>query len=169
MRIVALTLVGCSLVGMLLPQGCLAAVAQANQVAVRNATVDLTLSAQQTIQGQLVDSNGVPQAQNPIVLISEGQIVNKTVTAANGQFSIPVAKAGVYQISDGKAETTVRVWTASAAPPAARPGLLLVTGTSTERGALDNSTIGALIGVGVFAGVTAAVVAAAVDDDDDAS
>lgn len=169
MRIVALTLVSCSLVGMLLPQACLAAVAQANQVAARNATVDLTLSAQQTIEGQLVDGNGAAQAKNPIVLISQGQIVSKAVTAANGQFSIPVAKAGVYQISDGKSETTVRVWTASAAPPSAKPGLLLVTGTSTERGALDNRTISALIGIGVFAGVTAAVVAAAVDDDDDAS
>ncbi len=110
------------------------------------------------------DSAGKAQAQREFALIdSSGQ--RRTVkTDAQGAFQATQLRAGVYRIQIDQTMATVRVWGAQAAPPSAKPAILLVSGGQLQRGQDGTTNRGVLLVAGVVV-ATAIIVPIAADDD----
>jgi len=77
--------------------------------------------------GQVVKSTGTPEVGADVTLMSSKQVLGKTKTNERGQFAIPVAKSGVYQVAVGERSFVVRAWQPKAAPPQAKTSLLCVS------------------------------------------
>jgi hypothetical protein len=142
--------------------------------------VDVKLAENGMLRGQLVNREGTTKAKRTVTLIAAGQVLAQGVTDHNGNFAIPLAKGGVYTITDGETGAVLRVWTNAAAPPSAQGGILLVSDSTLARGNHEAARgIGDglvelgehpwLTGLGLLtlAGAVTAIVIAA--DDDDAS
>jgi hypothetical protein len=136
--------------------------------------VDVKLADNGTLRGQLVNREGAAKAKRTVTAIAAGQVVAQGVTDHKGNFAIPLAKGGVYTITDGETGAVVRVWTNAAAPPSAQGGILLVSDPTLARGNHDGE--GAcgwfhqggwvpVLGLVAIAGVATAIVIAATDDD----
>lgn len=135
------------------------------QIASRTTIVDVALTQDSLLRGQVVNREGIPKAGSAVTLISYGRIVAKAVTDDQGVFALKVAKGGVYVLSDDLGSVTVRAWTKAAAPPSTTSGILLVSDRDVARGGLGNGGLGALIGLVAIGGVITAVIIAASDDD----
>jgi hypothetical protein len=136
-----------------------------DQVARQLTIVDVALTQDNLLRGQVVNRDGVPKANAKVTLASSGRIAAQTVTDDHGVFALEVARGGVYVLSDGEASAMVRAWTKEAAPPSTKPGILMVSDRDVARGALGGLSMGSVIGIAAIVGVTTAVIIKAVDDD----
>jgi hypothetical protein len=120
--------------------------------------VDIALTSNNLLQGQLVDRQGVPKANTTVQLSGGSKIVGEGISDEQGVFRIPVERGGVYALSDGETSALVRVWTQQAAPPSAQPAVLMVSDPELTRGALGRGGMDTVIGWAAIIGVTAAVI-----------
>jgi len=128
--------------------------------------VDVALTQENLLRGQVVNREGAPKAGSKVTLASSGRIVAQAVTDDQGVFALKVAKGGVFVLSDDEGSVMVRAWTNAAAPPSTKSGILMVSDREVARGALGSGGLGSLIGLAAIAGVVTAVVVVAADDDD---
>jgi hypothetical protein len=103
------------------------------------------------------------------------------VTNAEGAFSAAGLKGGVYELSTPTSRGVYRLWAPRTAPPAARQGVMLVSGPETVLGQYgpppSQGPFGTAMGwISEHPFITAGIVATAIavplalqDDDDDAS
>lgn len=134
-------------VGTLMPHAALGAGATGSQVAEPRpaaaavAIYDVALRPGGILQGQVVDPQGAPAAATRVVLAQEGKPQAATQTDAQGHFSFPGLKGGVYQLATAQGGGMYRLWTPGAAPPAAHADALVVSGDAVVRGAMGNGGI----------------------------
>jgi len=95
---------------------------------------DIALREGGVLVGQVVDPQGIPKANLPVTLLAGQQELGVGRTDASGYFAFSGLQGGVYQVGTSQRQETLRVWTPSAAPPAAQPGALIVDGTELARG-----------------------------------
>lgn len=144
----------------------------ASRLAKAERVVDVTISKQGALIGQVLSAAGQPLEKAEIVAIAHKQIVAQTQTDDRGVFQLPVGTAGVYQLVVGKQQLTVRLWQAELAPPATHDSLLCVTQEATVRGQgasrlkcwLTNPCV---IGLGIATAVVIPLVVDEIDDDDE--
>jgi len=120
---------------------------------------DIKLHQGGVLLGQVVTGQGAAVAEADATLSSRGRELAKGKTDKNGYFAFAGLHDGVYQVLTPDGQATFRAWTEKAAPPAAQPGLLIVTGDEAVRGqavmrrvrnALANPVVaGGLIGSGI--------------------
>lgn len=84
--------------------------------------------------GQMVDSSGQGLARVPVSIRREQREIGITETDAQGYFYIRGLRGGTYHVVAGEAQGVYRAWAPHTAPPAAKPGALLVAGESVNRG-----------------------------------
>jgi hypothetical protein len=167
-RRAALTLAGASL---LAPQSLLLAANPAGSTttaAAQAASIfDVALSETGSLRGQVVDSQGVAVASTSVKVQSSGREVAATTTNERGEFALNNLRGGNYTINAGDSTGVYRVWTASAAPPAARQGVLIVSGRQIARGQGIAGAGGrtGIIVLGAAAGIVTAGVTANNDND----
>jgi hypothetical protein len=125
--------------------------------------VDIALTSNNLLQGQLVDRQGVAKANTKVQLSAGTEVLAEGISDQQGAFRIPVERGGVYTLSDGEASALVRVWTHEAAPPSAQPAVLMVSDPELTRGALGRGGMDTVIGWAAIIGVTAAVIWAIAD------
>ena len=125
--------------------------------------VDIKLTSDNLLQGQLVDRQGAAKANTKVQLSAGGEVVAEGISDQQGAFRIPVDRGGVYALSDGETSALVRVWTRQAAPPSAQPAVLMVSDPELTRGALGRGGMDTVIGWAAIIGVTAAVIWAVAD------
>jgi hypothetical protein len=94
---------------------------------------DVALQSGNVLQGQVVDSQGRPVAGAPISLIDRQKEVAKATTAADGTFQVSGVRGGVYRVVTLQGDGTYRAWPQEAAPPSAKPKIVL-TQNSTGPG-----------------------------------
>ena len=131
----ALTLAGASLLAP--PANLLAAGPQtvAPVAAAKSASIlDVALAQSGVLSGQVVNTQGAPQADTKVSVQAGGKEIAAAVTAQQGQFAVNNLRGGNYTIAAGDSMGAYRLWTAGAAPPAAKPGVLLVSGRQIARG-----------------------------------
>jgi hypothetical protein len=123
--------------------------------------LDVALAQSGSLRGQVVNTQGAPLVGTAVSVQSGGREVASTTTNQRGEFAVNNLRGGNYTIAAADSSGVYRVWTASAAPPAAKPGVLLVSGRQIARGQNGGFPSGAgLIVLGTAAGiVTAGVVA----------
>ena len=154
-------------IGMVVPQVRIVSAADVQPAAGRQmAIVDVSLTQNNLLQGQLVNREGAPKAKSQMTLASGGQIVTRGVTDEKGFFALKVDKGGLYVLSDGQTSALVRAWTSQAAPPSANTGLLVVSDQNVTRATLGGGGLGTILGWGAVIGVVTGVIIAASDDDD---
>jgi hypothetical protein len=95
---------------------------------------DVCLDATGSLAGQAFDAAGQPASRQPMTLLQGSRVVAQTRSDAAGRFVFPQVRGGVYQISNGTANTACRVWTKAAAPPAAQGQVVLRTEAEVVRG-----------------------------------
>jgi hypothetical protein len=156
-----------AVVGLVMPQvGQVSATETSVQTPAANASsplVDVALTSNNLLQGQLVDRQGAPKANATVQLSSGAKVLGESHTDQQGAFQIPVQRGGVYTLTDGEASALIRVWTHGAAPPSAKPAVLMVSDPELTRGALGRGGLDTAIGWAAIIGVTAAVIWAIAD------
>jgi hypothetical protein len=95
---------------------------------------DVALAEGGVLSGQVVDAQGAAIPQAPVALISEGREVIRLAAAEDGTFAVSGLQGGVYELATPGQHNVYRVWTAQTAPPAASPGVMLVSGGEVVRG-----------------------------------
>jgi hypothetical protein len=144
-------------VAWLLPQPGLAAPeTAADSAPARVPIVDVSLTAEGTLTGRLVDPSGGAMPEQLIVLHTAERAVMHTKTDKQGDFTFRRVPGGVYQLRIDESAVSCRVWPRHAAPPVAKDALLVVVGAPVVRG---QQPIGAAFSSPVFVG---AVLAAAI-------
>ena len=94
---------------------------------------DIGLQKGNTLVGQLVNAQGIPQAKQKVSLIQKQKVLVTSETDRNGYFAFTQVPAGTYQVAAPKAQGLCRVWAPKTAPPIAQSGLLLVDGKGAVR------------------------------------
>jgi hypothetical protein len=154
-------------VGMVIPPPALAAEPAAG-------ATDIALRQGGLLVGQVVDRQGVPQANQTVSIQYGPHEVVRTVTDQNGTFAAQGLRGGQYQLVTHEGISVCRLWAANTAPPAARPAALVVTGNQVVRGQWGAGPLHGTMGwVKAHPYITAGVIAAAIaiplalaDDDD---
>lgn len=147
--------------GLLLPSSTLLAAAPvdvASSQAVATPVIqDVAMSAGGVLQGQVTDAQGIGVAKTTVSVWTSGRQIASTRTDAEGKFSVANLRGGNYSVAAGNGVGVYRLWAESAAPPQARPGILIVSGGETRRaqiggGGLINPTT---VGLGLMGGIIA--------------
>jgi hypothetical protein len=127
--------VSAAVIGLCVPQS-LAAVGSSDPAA---GLCDVELRDGGVLLGQLVDQQGLPKADEAVVLLGGAEKLAETRTDGRGLFAFRGLRGGVYQLTAADGVGAYRVWATGTAPPSAQPGALLVTGEDlirSQRGAL---------------------------------
>ena len=124
----------------------------------KSAVFDVGLHKSNTLIGQLVNEQGIPQVKQKVSLVQKNRLLVTATTDKNGYFAFSNVSAGTYNVVAPKAQGICRVWAPKTAPPAAQPGLLLVDGKGAIR-AQDGPIAYWLGKPWVIAGLVAAAVA----------
>jgi hypothetical protein len=151
--------------GLLLPQTTTGAaepssVGPSKGAAVATSIQDVALAPGGTLQGQVLNPQGIPLAQTRVSVLSGGQEVASTHTDADGNFVVNNLRGGSYTVIAGDGGGIYRLWTDNSAPPHAGGRVLIVSGRSVARGQLGGgagllSPTGLAI-LGFAGGITAA-------------
>ncbi len=135
--------------------------------------VDVALTQDNVLQGQLVTKSGQPKSDS-LVLVSNGQdAIRRATTSDQGVFAVNLHRGGIYVLSHGEAVAVVRAWTSQSAPPSATGGILVVSDERVSRAHLSSNRLGLWSGHRYGPVTTAAIVGAmgtviflAADNDD---
>lgn len=94
---------------------------------------DLALADGNVLNGRMVTAEGKPVPNAKIRLLGAFNVVAETRSDANGAFRFDSLRTGAFAMDvNGVSVQSVRLWSPGAAPPKARPALLLVQGSVTR-------------------------------------
>ena len=122
-----------AVLGFCLPQPLLAAVQTDHTSAVTDVTMHRGPQGN-VFAGRVLDQQGVPQGNIPVMLLASGQTLAETTTDRNGSFVFANLRGGVYQVVSTDAVGIYRVWMPGTAPPSAQPSALIIAGEDVVRG-----------------------------------
>jgi hypothetical protein len=120
---------------------------------------DIRLAKNDTFVGQVVNAKGTPQENVEVQIMSEGKRLASAKTTSEGYFAFSGVRSGVYTVGTDQGQALYRVWNKDIAPPAAKPGALLVSDSEVVRGQTNFGFGGFLGSPLVVAGIVAAAVA----------
>ena len=156
--------------GLILPQSQLLAAAPQDSQTTRPvaksltpSVMDVTLTDGGMLRGQIVDAQGQPVADAPVSVLFEGKEVVSTKTVADGSFAVNGLRNGTHVVASGENGGVYRMWSSDSAPPAARPGIMIVRGGRIARGQGFTSRAGLLM----VAGLAGIVIAGTVSQGND--
>lgn len=145
--------------------------AAAAPIPIAKRIADVALHGDGELQGAIVDSNGRPIADAPILIGKQGKPIAKLRTDAQGRYIAGGLTPGLYQVvTHGRGEQ-IRVWAAGTAPASAKQGIIHVADPAIARGA-GTGRLYSVFSHPLFAFAVAAATVAipiAIEDDDDAS
>ncbi|MDA1053756.1 MAG: carboxypeptidase-like regulatory domain-containing protein [Planctomycetota bacterium] len=87
---------------------------------------DVALQQGGALRGAILSAQGQHAVGQTISLSADGEFVAKAVVGTGGKFTISGLRPGVYTVVAGETQNVIRLWSETAAPPAATPELLLV-------------------------------------------
>lgn len=119
--------------------------------------LDIVLRPGNVLAGELVDSEGMPQADQDVFLSFGRHEIARGTTNKSGKFLIEVPRGGVYLVTSGSCVKVVRTWTSTAAPPAARDHLTLSPATTVIRGQNYESGTNPITRLLFLGGIAAAI------------
>jgi len=130
---------------------------------------DVRLDNTGVLHGMVVDPQAKPVSGAIVALRASGQKPVIARTDSKGRFAVAGLRGGVYQLATGGGRKLLRVWSAQAAPPAAKPQAVVVAG-QVVRGQLPLESFfasDAFIITGMVAAMIAIPVVVATSDDTD--
>lgn len=146
-----------AVVGFCLPQAALAATPSNTRPVV---ITDVQLREGGVLLGQVVTPENAAVAGTSVSLVSGQKELAVGKTDKNGYFAFSGLRRGVYQVAAAKGHQALRAWEPRTAPPAAQPGVLVVTGNRTVRAQYGMQTLRNLMSNPiVIAGIVATAIA----------
>lgn len=88
---------------------------------------DVALGPGGSLQGQLIDAQGIAAPKFPVAVRNGQQEIATLVTSPQGFFRVTGVRGGVYRVDAGGSTQFIRAWADGTAPPSAQPGVLLVS------------------------------------------
>jgi hypothetical protein len=124
------------------------------------------------LSGKLLNANGKAVEGAVVAVSKDGKVVARTVTKADGSYTVAGLSSGSYNMSIGEAQFPVRMWNKETAPAAAK-SQLNVSQTAVRGQLMDDCgcpiwTNIAIAGVAVAA-LTVGIISLTDDDDQPAS
>lgn len=124
------------------------------------------------LSGKLLNANGKAVEGAVVAVSKDGKVVARTVTKADGSYTVAGLSSGSYNMSIGEAQFPVRMWSKEAAPAAAK-AQLNVSQTAVRGQLMDDCgcpiwTNVAIAGIAVAA-LTVGIISLTDDDDQPAS
>ena len=157
--------IGLSCIGLILPTSILeaappVATAIRPEVPLRPQRLagDVALDSAGYMHGRVIGGQGLPVADQAVVLGQMGREVAQTRTDATGRFRVGPLRGGTYHLSVGGHGRLVRAWAAQTAPPAARNVALVVARGDVVRGQMPLEEFFASDAV-IVCGMVAAIIA----------
>ncbi len=95
---------------------------------------DVAIQAGGVLIAQEYTAEGTPHAGTTVTIQKQGRQLVQATTDANGMLAVSGLQGGVYQLAVGQTVGSYRLWAPDTAPPAAKPGALLVEGQGVVRG-----------------------------------
>ena len=95
---------------------------------------DIALQVGHLLQGQVVDTHGMAQANCEVWVSRESGSSIKTRTDASGKFGVRALPAGVYRIETAAGGGKYRLWAPKLAPPDAQSNVLIVVTSRVASG-----------------------------------
>jgi hypothetical protein len=153
-------LVALALVNMMLPSSGFATEPIAEHARSAVSIIDVALSEDGILRGQVLDLQGAPMMQTTVAVVQQGEVMATTQTDAQGRYTFDGLNTGLYQVVTEQGLTVCRVWTAEAAPPSALAETLVVDGLQTVRGGMSGRPWGSFLSnPWVLGGIVAAAIA----------
>ena len=121
-RLVRAVLVSLATLGMCIPPAALAAESSPTPV-----VTDVALKDGGVLLGQVVDLQGGGVIGVPVSVKAQHREVAATTTTAEGRFTVPGLRGGVYHVAAAEGHGVYRLWSAGTAPPSARNGAIVYT------------------------------------------
>lgn len=119
--------------------------------------VDVALGQGGILRGQVVDAQGIHQAQTEVTLQNDKGDVARATTDKDGFFHVQGLRPGLYVVTTKSSQGLLRAWTPEAAPPAAIQNVLLVSDPTAVRGNFGFLGLGALLIIGGAVAIGVAV------------
>ncbi len=128
----------------------------------RRPIIDVHLAENGVLHGDVVDAQGAGVEGASVSIRRNNRTIAETLTDSRGRFQVKHLTGGLYYVKAGRGEAIYRIWTAKAAPPAARDRAMIVSGQRPIRGQNVLSSSGtvadwAAIGLGTTGTVLGAV------------
>jgi hypothetical protein len=92
--------------------------------------IDVALSADGHLISHCEDTNGNPVSNAIVELVRDRDMISWTTSRSDGSFVIRDVKPGAYRLQCGDCDRTIRVWSETTAPPAARAPIVIVVGAA---------------------------------------
>ena len=115
----------------------------------RSIVSDIQLGQDGTFHGQIVNRQGHPVANQQVTLKQGEATIAHAKTDGQGNFTIGDLNSGVYILQTANSTSIHRLWAPHVAPPAAHPGVMVVSDSQAVRGQLG--ALGGLGGLGAAA------------------
>ena len=165
-------------VGMLLPQGLIAATpppVKKSVKSVKSVMSDVALGSSGTLVGRVVDGRGRGLVGRTVRVHRGSSLIARVKTDRTGRFAVKNLPGGAYAVSCGSTAQLIRAWATGSAPPRTSVQVVLVDQPLVIRGqdgAADEDS-GGFLGLSelglVALGVTAVTVAILIAESDDAA
>ena len=95
---------------------------------------DVGLGEGGTLEGVVIDAQGVPLAGTDVACRRSDQVVARGKTDALGRFQLRGLSGGTYHVSAGGGSGVFRLWRAGTSPPSAQRGVLIICPSDYLRG-----------------------------------
>ncbi len=144
-----------AVLGICTPQMALAATIDQAQTA-----TDVQLRDGGVLFGQVVTPEQTAVANTTVSLGTQAGQIATGKTDKGGYFAFRGLRSGVYRVAAANGQRDVRVWSQTAAPPAAQKGLMIVAGRNLARGQGGGGIMGFLtspLGLGLIVATAIAV------------
>jgi hypothetical protein len=135
----------------------------------RSAIRDVALAGSGEFRGQVLDIQGQPRPQVPVLVSRQGEAVVRTETDQQGRFAVHGVNGGIYEVQTPAGTGVYRVWSPGTAPPSAVSEAMIVPDEALIRAqSRGGQALSWLANPWVLAGLVAAAIAIplALDDDD---
>jgi len=155
------------------PQAEISPAAQSTSAPVIAEVGDIELAPDGTLQGFVVDIQGVPIAGAEIVVQQGSDGMAQALTDNKGAFAVKGLRPGTCQVRSGRYGQMFRAWSPRTAPPESKAFALVVVGQDVVRGQMPLEDFFAsdafVVTAAVGAMVAVPITAHAMDDDEPVS
>lgn len=121
-------------------------------------TVDIELTPGREIVGQLVNHNGIAIASAPVEIWQKGNLIQTSMTDAQGRYRLANLVGGNYELDFGDRMQPARCWTFGNAPPKSIVSLRTIADEEVVRAQQRCGAVCGVVNPWVIAGVAVAAI-----------
>ena len=120
--------------------------------------VDVELTIDRSMVGQLVNHNGIGIASAPVEIWQKAQLIQTSMTDEEGRYRLASLDGGTYEINFGDRIQPARCWTSGTAPPNSIASLRSIADEEVVRAQQRSGAVCGVVNPWIIAGVAVAAI-----------